>query len=89
MKNIHQTKPFRRDLKRLTRAGQDLTELRSVIERLANGEILNLTYRDHWRKGNYHACRECHIRPDWLLIYESSETDLILVRTGSQAELFC
>lgn len=83
MKEIPYTKSFRKDMKRLQKAGENFTELRQVIIQLANSISLAPKYRDHRLLGTYQGCRECHIKPDWLLIYESTETELVLVRTGS------
>lgn len=61
-----------------------------VVDKLANGIILEERYRDHNLSGNYEGLRECHINPDWLLIYEIRDDELILVlnRTGSHSDLF-
>ncbi len=61
-----------------------------VIKTIASGEILESRYRDHSLSGIYTGCRECHITPDWLLIYEIAENDLILylTRTGTHSDLF-
>ena len=62
----------------------------AVIEKLANGEPLDAKYRDHDLTGNYKGCRECHVEPDWLLIYEiiNDIVVLLLYRVGSHSELF-
>lgn len=67
-----------------------IENLYSVIEKLANREKLEEKYKDHDLMGEYQDCRECHITPDWLLIYRVEETELILVltRTGSHSDLF-
>ena len=81
---------FKRDLKLVRKQGKDESKLREVVAMLANGEPLPPKYKDHQLTGNYGACRECHIQPDWLLIYQIIEDDLILflTRTGSHSELF-
>ena len=81
---------FKRDLKRIKKAGLDMNKLFTVVEKLANDEILEENYRDHKLTGNYTGCRECHIEPDWLLIYENVDDNLILIlnRTGSHSDLF-
>lgn len=81
---------FRKDLKRIEKRGYDLALLTEVIKTLARGEDLPHKYRDHTLSGNYSQCRECHITPDWLLIYEKTESDLILylTRTGTHSDLF-
>ncbi|MGZ0655322.1 type II toxin-antitoxin system YafQ family toxin [Coraliomargarita sp. W4R53] len=80
---------FKRDLKKLKSSNRDEDELLTVIGILVNEQELAERFHDHSLIGNYSGCRECHIRPDWLLIYQISETDLLLVRTGSHNELFC
>lgn len=81
---------FQKDLKLAQKRGLDLNLLSEVIKMLANGEPLPPKYKDHQLTGNYGSCRECHIQPDWLLIYQIIETDLILylTRTGSHSDLF-
>lgn len=84
------TNSFRRDYKTISKRGYDLTLLKEVVEILASGEPLPERYRDHALSGNFLGCRECHIRPDWLLIYEIEDDELILylTRTGSHSDLF-
>ena len=67
-----------------------MNKLFTAVEKLANDEILEENYRDHKLTGNYTGCRECHIEPDWLLIYEKVDDNLILIlnRTGSHSDLF-
>ena len=87
---IVQTGKFRKDLKLMKRRGYDLSLLEVVVDILASGEELPKRYQDHSLKGNYVNCRECHITPDWLLIYEIAEEELFLylTRTGSHSDLF-
>ena len=84
------TNQFKRDLKLAEKQGKDTERLFRVVERLANGETLEPKYRDHDLTGHYKGCRECHIAPDWLLVYEVVEDVLVLMlyRTGSHSELF-
>ena len=81
---------FSKDLKINARRGYDLNKIKFVIEELANGKTLNPKYKDHQLQGNYLGKRECHILPDWLLIYEinGDELFLYLIRTGSHSDLF-
>lgn len=67
-----------------------MNKLFTVVEKLANDEILEENYREHKLTGNYTGCRECHIELDWLLIYEKVDDNLILIlnRTGSHSDLF-
>lgn len=84
------TKRFRKDLIRAEKRGYNLTLLSTVIKTLAQGEPLNAKHKDHVLLGDYAGCRECHITPDWLLIYEIYEDELILylTRTGTHSDLF-
>ncbi|MCI8578425.1 MAG: type II toxin-antitoxin system YafQ family toxin [Lachnospiraceae bacterium] len=87
---VKPTSRFRQDLKRIHRRGYDLSLLTAVIKKIANGEPLPEKNRDHALSGNYAGTRECHITPDWLLIYEISNDELILylTRTGTHSDLF-
>ncbi|MBO4734528.1 MAG: type II toxin-antitoxin system YafQ family toxin [Clostridia bacterium] len=84
------TNQFKKDIKLAKKQGKDIDKLFDVIGILANGETLDEKYRDHDLSGNFKGCRECHIEPDWLLIYEIDNNVLILVlnRVGSHSELF-
>ena len=88
--NVRPTTKFQRDLKRVQRRGYDISLLTAVIKKLADGEPLPEKNKDHNLSGDYSGCRECHITPDWLLIYELSDGELILylTRTGTHSELF-
>jgi len=72
----------------MKRRGKQLERLREVVRLLAAGLPLEERYHDHPLLGGYRGARECHIEPDWLLIYELTEEELILIRTGSHADLF-
>ncbi|WP_314837839.1 type II toxin-antitoxin system YafQ family toxin [Solobacterium moorei] len=90
MYRIRPSVKFQRDLKRIQKRGYDITLLKDVLNLLVNGEILPIKYKDHNLSGNFKGCRECHITPDWLLIYEISDDELILylTRTGTHSDLF-
>ena len=90
MYNIRPTTRFQKDLKLAKKRGYDLSLLTQVIKILASGESLPAKYKDHTLAGNYQGCRECHVTPDWLLIYEICEDELILylTRTGTHSDLF-
>ena len=81
---------FRRDYKRIKKRGYDTRLLEKVITLLAEGLPLPKEYKDHPLSGDYSSCRECHIAPDWLLVYEISEQELILylTRAGTHSALF-
>jgi len=91
-KTIFWSKKFKQDYKRLINSvnSETIDELLTVIEMLANGQSLPEKYKDHLLKGNWKSYRECHIKPDLLLIYklENNNLTLTLVRTGSHSELF-
>ena len=81
---------FKRDLKTIIKRGYDMTLLNEVVDILSEGKKLPEKNRDHSLGGDYEGCRECHITPDWLLIYEIFDDSLILylTRTGSHSDLF-
>ena len=87
---VRPTSRFQKDLKRIARRGYNTELLTAVIKKLANGEPLAQKHRDHALMGDYAGCRECHITPDWLLIYEISDDTLLLylTRTGTHSDLF-
>lgn len=88
MKTIRRTSQFKRDVKRVQRQGKDLEELKRVLEMLVKEGELAPKYRDHVLVGQYKGTRECHIEPDWLLLYERAESEIVLIRTGSHSDLF-
>lgn len=90
MYKIRPSAKFQKDLKRIQKRGYDLSLLTEILNLLANGKELSKKNKDHNLNGIYKGCRECHITPDWLLIYEISNGDLILylMRTGTHSDLF-
>ena len=82
------TTRFERDLKRAGRRGKDLDKLWRVVERLLARQPLDPRHRPHRLSGEWSAFRECHLEPDWLLIWDQRPDVLILVRTGTHADLF-
>jgi mRNA interferase YafQ len=88
MKAIRRTRQFKRDVKRMQRQGREVEKLKRVLEALVKGEPLAAKYRDHVLVGQYKGTRECHLEPDWMLIYEVAETEIVLIRTGSHSDLF-
>ena len=83
------TTAFSRDLKRIKKRGYDLSRLESVVDTLQAGDTLAPNFKDHALSGNWTGFRECHIQPDWLLVYRIYEDRLLLVltRTGSHSDL--
>ena len=88
MRIIRRTSQFKKDVKRIEKQGKDLDKLRKVLETLLSGEQLAQQYRDHVLVGQYKGTRECHVEPDWLLVYELTEDEIVLIRTGSHSDLF-
>ena len=84
------TNQFKRDLKLAKKQNKGLDELFEVVSILADGGTLDARYRDHDLSGNYKGTRECHIEPDWLLVYEIRNEVLVLMlyRLGTHSELF-
>ena len=84
------TSRFKKDIKLAQKQGKDIEKLFAVVGLLANGHTLPPQYRDHDLSGDYRGCRECHIEPDWRLIYEINNGLLVLMlnRAGSHSELF-
>ena len=87
---VKYTAKFKKDLKVAKKQNKNFKTLFDVVERLANGEPLDLKYRDHALTGNYLGYRECHIEPDWLLVYRYIDDILVLslFRLGSHSDLF-
>ncbi|MCR5747414.1 MAG: type II toxin-antitoxin system YafQ family toxin [Lachnospiraceae bacterium] len=88
--NIKPTTQFKKDVKLCKKRGYDMNLLKEVLKLLENSTPLPEKYLDHPLSGIFKNCRECHILPDWLLIYEYSKDDLILylTRTGTHSDLF-
>jgi len=86
---LRQTSRFKKDLKKLIRQGKDLQDLNEVVSTLIAGEALADKYKDHPLSNNWAGFRDCHIEPDWLLIYKKQDDLLILTltRSGSHVEL--
>lgn len=81
---------FKKDLRLAKKRGYELDRLSYVIDCLASGKALEVKYRDHSLTGRYAGLRECHITPDWLLIYQIKDDELVLLltRTGTHSDLF-
>lgn len=87
---IKNTTQFKKDYKLTRRRGLNMDLLKDVVTRLANGEPLDPRHKDHPLSGEWSGHRECHIQPDWLLIYryENDILVLALTRTGTHSDLF-
>ncbi len=88
MLKIRASRQFRKDLKKALKQGKDGSKIGAVIGALGLQEPLAQKHVDHALTGNFKGFRECHIEPDWLLIYRVHEDMLDLTRTGSHSELF-
>ncbi|MCK5809116.1 type II toxin-antitoxin system YafQ family toxin [bacterium] len=89
MLKISRTTKFKKDIKRIVKSGRKNTDkLKDLIIMLVNEESLPKKYKNHLLKGNWNNYLECHIEPDWLLIYKIVDSTLLLARTGSHSELF-
>lgn len=86
------TAAFKKELRNIKKRNKDLSKLTDIVNKLASGEELESKYRDHALINNlrFKDCRECHIEPDWLLIYKKNQNELILflIETGSHSDLF-
>lgn len=87
-KQITVAKQFKKDTKRAEKRGKDLEKIKAVIGMLAEGLVLPASYKDHALKGKLIPARECHIEPDWLLVYEVTNDTLVLVMHGTHSDLF-
>ena len=79
---------FERDVKRLKRRGMDMGKFKAVVDALCSRKPLPPSLRDHGMRGEWEGCRDCHVTPDWIIIYERGESTLTLHRTGTHADLF-
>lgn len=87
---VYWTNRFKKEYALCKKRGLNINKLKDVIRLLSNGEQLEEKYRDHALSGPYEGHRECHIQPDWLLIYKIDNDKLILVlsRTGTHSDIF-
>lgn len=88
MREVTLTAQFEKDVKRAKKRSYDMSKLTKAIRLLGQGDLKDRQYQDHPLKGKYEGMRECHLSPNWLLIYHSSIEQVLLVRTGTHADLF-
>ena len=88
MLDVSASKAYRKDLKACSKRGYDLNQLNSVLNMLISQTPLPAKHRDHLLAGNHSGERECHIAPDWLLIYRFRDNELYLYRCGTHSDLF-
>ncbi|MBI3252297.1 MAG: type II toxin-antitoxin system YafQ family toxin [Candidatus Omnitrophica bacterium] len=88
MKVPHYTRQFKKDLRLAQRRGKDIGVLKRIMTQLVEGHALSEKYKDHPLRGEFERYRECHIEPDWLLIYKSTPSEIHFVRAGTHSDLF-
>ena len=90
MRTFSRTNQFKKDVKRAEKRGKDLSRLRAMLDLLIEGEPLPVEYKDHPLRGNFAGSRDCHLEPDWLLIYTLTENGahVCFERTGTHSDLF-
>lgn len=88
VKSVTQTKQFNRELKKCKKRGYNLDELDNIVLILMQGKKLSKDKHNHKLRGKYKGYCECHIAPDWLLIYKINDEQLLLARTGTHSDLF-
>lgn len=85
---IVQTSQFKKDIKRQRKRGKDLQKLKDMVELFLAGQTLPIKNQDHALTGDWIGWRDCHLEPDWLLIYKLTQEELVLGRTGTHSDLF-
>ncbi|MBU0693868.1 MAG: type II toxin-antitoxin system YafQ family toxin [Candidatus Omnitrophica bacterium] len=88
MLNPVHTKQFNRDIKLNKKRGKDFKKIKEIMTFLIEKKTLVSKYKDHKLVGNFTECRECHIEPDWLLIYRVENDSIFFIRTGTHSDLF-
>ncbi|MBF0111078.1 MAG: type II toxin-antitoxin system YafQ family toxin [Magnetococcales bacterium] len=87
-RRLKSTRQFKRDLKLMQKRGKDPEKLWDIVEMILASVPLDVRYKPHRLSGNYASFWECHIEPDWLLIWDDNEIRVMLVRTGTHSDLF-
>ena len=87
---VNITTKFKKDIKQIKKQRKNFNMLYALVVKIAMGEALDKKYKDHLLSGDYSGFRECHIEPDWLLVYQIDDEEIILLlsRTGSHSDLF-
>ena len=88
MLKVSVTKKFEKEVETARKRVKDMSKLGDVIKKLSKEEPLDQKHRNHKLKGNYKGRWECHVEPDWLLVYYKTETEIIFERTGAHSDLF-
>jgi len=82
------SKLFIKEVEKSIKRGKNIEKIKTIIKVLLDGKQLPAKNRNHKLKGEFKDCWECHIEPDWLLIYKKTETAIVFIRTGTHADLF-
>ena len=88
MKAVSSGKQYKRDVKTMRKRGKDIDKLLEIVYNIANEQPLDPKHKDHVLIGDYKSFRDCHIEPDWLLVYSIDDQTIFLHRTGSHNDLF-
>ena len=88
MRAVRYSGQFKKDAKLMAKRGHEMKKLRTVIEQLVNEEELEARYKDHPLQGKFAGARDCHLTPDWILIYAIVHNELRLIRTGTHSDVF-
>jgi len=88
MRSLRYTSQFKKDFKRMRKRGADMKKLQEAIEKLVNEEKLDARFKDHPLQGKFAEAHDCHINPNWILIYAIVDNELRLIRTGTHSDLF-
>ena len=88
MRELQVTSQFKMDLKKAKKRRKDLRKIEAIIDTLLAAEPLSPKHRTHRLSGDWKPCWECHVEPDWLLIWDEDETNVTLIRTGTHSDLF-
>lgn len=88
MRNPFYTKQFSKDIKKMQKRGKDMEKIKKLLSLLIENKPLDLAYKDHKLTGNFEGRRDCHVEPDWILIYKLDKENIVFERTGTHADLF-
>lgn len=88
MKVIRHTKQFEKDIKRMRKSGKKIDKLKDAMRLIASEEQMPIKYKNHQLSGEFEDCMECHIEPDWLLVYKIFPNHILFERTGTHSQLF-
>ena len=88
MREFSRSSQFKKDVKRMERRGKNLAKLKRILDLLIDGKLLPSEYKDHPLRGEFAGSRDCHLEPDWVLIYTLEENHVRFERTGTHSDLF-